>query len=147
MPVSLTFAMIKPDAFEAGKGGRIMAYIEQAGFAVRAVRLVRLTRVEAEAFYEVHRGRPFYEELVSFMISGRTLAMALEKADAVTSWRAAIGATDPADAEEGTIRRLFAESKGRNAVHGSDSDENARREIAFFFPERELALLGGIAAG
>lgn len=139
----VTFAMIKPDAFEAGKGGRIMAHIEQAGFAVRAVRLVRLTRVEAEAFYEVHRGRPFYEELVSFMSSGRAVAMALEKADAVTAWRTAIGATDPVEAAEGTIRRLFAESKGRNAVHGSDSDENARREIAFFFPERELALLGG----
>jgi nucleoside-diphosphate kinase len=143
----LTFAMIKPDAFEAGTGGRIMAHIEQAGFAVRAMRLVRLTRVEAEAFYEVHRGRPFYEELVSFMSSGRAVALALEKGDAVAAWRGEIGATDPAEASEGTIRRLFAESKGRNAVHGSDSDENARREIAFFFPERELALLGGTAAG
>jgi nucleoside-diphosphate kinase len=143
----LTFAMIKPDAFEAGKSGRILAHLEQAGFVVRAARLVRLTRVEAEAFYEVHRGRPFYEELVLFMSSGRALAMALEKVDAVAAWRSEIGATDPAEASAGTIRRLFAESKGRNAVHGSDSDENARREIAFFFPERELALLGGPSAG
>ena len=147
MTGNLTFAMIKPDAFEAGKTGRIVAHIEQAGFALRAVRLVRLTRVEAEAFYEVHRGRPFYEELVTFMSSGRALALALEKADAVRDWRTVIGATDPAEAAEGTIRRLFAESKGRNAVHGSDSDENARREIAFFFPERELALLGGGSPG
>jgi nucleoside-diphosphate kinase len=142
-----TFAMIKPDAFEAGKTGRILAQIEQSGYAIRAMRLVRLTRIEAEAFYEVHRGRPFYEELVSFMSSGRAVAMVLEKADAVVAWRATIGATDPAEAADGTIRKLFAESKGRNAVHGSDSDENAVREIAFFFPERELALLGGSLSG
>ena len=142
MAGSLTFAMIKPDAMERAKGGEILAHIERAGFAVRAARLVRLTRVEAEAFYEVHRGRPFYDELVGFMSSGRALAMVLEKADAVAEWRATIGATDPAEAAPGTIRKVFAESKGRNAVHGSDSDENAEREIAFFFPERELALLG-----
>jgi len=135
--------MIKPDAFEAGKAGKILAHVEAAGYAIRAMRVVRLTRVEAEAFYEVHRGRPFYEELVSFMSSGRAVALTLEKADAVASWRATIGATDPAEAAEGTIRKLFAESKGKNAVHGSDSDENARREVAFFFPERELALLAG----
>ena len=142
MAGNVTFAMIKPDAFEAGKAGRILAHIEQAGYTIRAMRLVRLTRVEAEAFYEVHRGRPFYEELVSFMSSGRAVAMMLEKADAVTSWRTTIGSTDPAEAADGTVRKLFAESKGRNAVHGSDSDENAAREVAFFFPERELALLG-----
>jgi nucleoside-diphosphate kinase len=106
------------------------------------MRLVRLTQVEAEAFYEVHRGRPFFGELVQFMSSAPGIAMALESPDAVAAWRKAIGATDPAEAAEGTIRKRFAESKGRNAVHGSDSDENARREIAFFFPERELALLG-----
>ena len=142
-----TFAMVKPDAFEAGKAGRILAHIEQSGYAILAMRLVRLTRVEAEAFYEVHRGRPFYEELVSFMSSGRAVALVLDKAEAVAAWRVTIGATDPAEAAEGTIRKLFAESKGRNAVHGSDSDENAVREIAFFFPERELALLGAESPG
>ena len=142
-----TFAMVKPDAFEAGKAGRILAHIEQSGYAILAMRLVRLTRVEAEAFYEVHRGRPFYEELVSFMSSGRAVALVLDKAEAVAAWRVTIGATDPAEAAEGTIRKLFAESKGRNAVHGSDSDENAVREVAFFFPERELALLGAESPG
>ena len=142
MSGNITFAMIKPDAFEAGKAGKILAHIEASGYTIRAMRLVRLTRVEAEAFYEVHRGRPFYEELVAFMSSGRAVALTLEKPDAVASWRATIGATDPAEAAAGTIRKLFAESKGRNAVHGSDSDENAAREVAFFFPERELALLG-----
>ncbi len=142
MSGNITFAMIKPDAFEAGNGGKILAHIEASGYAIRAMRLVRLTRVEAEAFYEVHRGRPFYEELVAFMSSGRAVALKLEKAAAVAAWRTTIGATDPAEAAAGTIRKLFAESKGRNAVHGSDSDENAAREVAFFFPERELALLG-----
>lgn len=142
MSGNITFAMVKPDAFEAGMAGRILAHVEQSGYAIRAMRLVRLTRVEAEAFYEVHRGRPFYEELVSFMSSGRAVAMVLEKAGAVAAWRTTIGATDPVEAADGTIRKLFAESKGRNAVHGSDSDENAAREVAFFFPERELALLG-----
>ena len=137
-----TFAMIKPDALQAGNAGQILAAIEEAGFNIRAMRLVRLSRVEAEAFYEVHRGRPFYTELVEFMSSAPAVALALEAVDAVAAWRGTIGATDPAEAAEGTIRRRFAESKGRNAVHGSDSDENAMREIAFFFPERELALLG-----
>ena len=138
----LTFAMVKPDAVSSGKGGAILAHIENQGFAIRALRMVRLSRTEAEAFYEIHRGRPFYAELVEFMSSGPVLALALEAADAVVAWRTAIGATDPTEAAAGTVRKLFAESKGRNAVHGSDSDENALREIAFFFPERELALLG-----
>ncbi|MEO5800043.1 MAG: nucleoside-diphosphate kinase [Gemmatimonadales bacterium] len=138
----MTFAMVKPDAVSTGKGGAILAHIEKQGFGIRAMRMVRLTRTEAEAFYAVHRERPFYGELVEFMSSGPVVALALEAADAVASWRTAIGATDPAEAAEGTVRKLFAESKGRNAVHGSDSDENAAREIAFFFPERELALLG-----
>ncbi|MES2305851.1 MAG: nucleoside-diphosphate kinase [Gemmatimonadota bacterium] len=138
----MTFAMLKPDAVSTGKGGAILAHIEKQGFGIRAMRMVRLTRTEAEAFYAVHRERPFYGELVEFMSSGPVVALALEGADAVAAWRVAIGATDPAEAAEGTIRKLFAESKGRNAVHGSDSDENAAREIAFFFPERELALLG-----
>lgn len=141
MAGNVTFAMIKPDAVERARGGEILAHVERAGFAIRAARLVRLTRVEAEVFYAVHRGRPFYDELVGFMSSGRALALVLEKPDAVAQWRATIGATDPSEAAPGTIRKVFAESKGRNAVHGSDSDENAEREIAFFFPERELALL------
>lgn len=142
MPGRFTFAMIKPDAVAAGNAGKILAHLEGGGFVVRALRQVRLTRPEAEAFYAVHRGRPFYAELVDFMSSGPAVAMALEAPDAVVAWRAAIGATDPAEAAPGTIRKLWAESKGKNAVHGSDSDENALREIAFFFPERELALLG-----
>jgi nucleoside-diphosphate kinase len=138
-----TLGIVKPDGVGAGNLGKIVAHIETAGFALRASRLVRLTRAQAEAFYEVHRGRPFYEELVTFMISGPCFPMALEGTDAVAAFRGLIGATDPAEAAEGTIRRLFAESKGRNAVHGSDSDENAAREIGFFFPEAERAQLAG----
>jgi nucleoside-diphosphate kinase len=142
MAGKLTFAMLKPDAVAAGNAGAILAHVEKTGFAIRAMRMLRLTRVEAEAFYAVHRERGFYGELVEFMSSGPVVALTLEAPDAVAAWRTAIGATDPAEAAEGTIRKLFAESKGKNAVHGSDSDENAAREIAFFFPERELALLG-----
>jgi len=142
MAGKLTFAMLKPDAVAAGNTGAILAHIEKSGFGIRAMRMLRLTLVEAEAFYAVHRERGFYGELVDFMSSGPVVALVLESPDAVAAWRTAIGATDPAEAAEGTIRKLFAESKGKNAVHGSDSDENAAREIAFFFPERELALLG-----
>lgn len=138
-----TLAIIKPDAVAGGKLGAILAHLEREGFAVRAARLVRLSAGEAGAFYEVHRGRPFYEELVRFMTSGPCLPLALERENAVVHYRQVIGATDPAEAAEGTIRKLYAESKGRNAVHGSDSDENADREIAFFFPEGELAGLWG----
>lgn len=138
-----TLAIIKPDAVANGKIGAIVAHLEQDGFVVRAARLARLATAEAEAFYEVHRGRPFYDELVAFMTSGPCLPMALEREDAVARYRQVIGATDPAEAAPGTIRKLHAESKGRNAVHGSDSDENARREIAFFFTEGELAGLWG----
>ncbi len=138
-----TLAIIKPDAVAGGKIGAIIAHLEKEGFVVRAARLVRLAAAEAQAFYEVHRGRPFYDELVTFMTSGPCLPMALERADAVAHYRQVIGATDPAEAAPGTIRKLHAESKGRNAVHGSDSDENALREIAFFFPEGELAGLWG----
>jgi nucleoside-diphosphate kinase len=134
-----TLAIIKPDAVASGKSGAILAHLEREGFVVRAARLTRLSRPQAGAFYEVHRGRPFYDELVSFMTSGPCFPMALERADAVARYREVIGATDPKEAAEGTIRKLYAESKGRNAVHGSDSDENAAREIAFFFTESELA--------
>ena len=143
MASNRTLAIIKPDAIASGKSGAILAHLQREGFTVRAARLTRLSAAQAGAFYEVHRGRPFYDDLVGFMTSGPCLPMALERADAVAHYRAVIGATDPAEAAEGTVRKLFAESKGRNAVHGSDSDENAAREIAFFFPEAELAGLWG----
>jgi len=143
MPGRLTLGIVKPDAVTGGKLGAILAHLERAGFAIRAARLTRLSRAQAEAFYEIHRGRPFYPELVAFMSSGPCLPMALERDDAVRVFREVIGATDPADAAPGTIRKLNAESKGRNAVHGSDSDENAVREIGFFFSEGEIAGLWG----
>ncbi len=135
----LTLGIVKPDAVASGKTGLIVAHLQRAGFTLRAARLTRLSRAEAEAFYAVHRGRPFYEELVGFMTSGPCLPMALERADAVAELRSVIGATDPAEAAPGTVRKLYAESKGRNAIHASDSDENARREVGFFFAEGELA--------
>lgn len=138
-----TLAIIKPDAVGAGKAGAIIAHLEQAGFRIRAARLVRLTNPEAEAFYEVHRQRPFYPSLVAFMTSGPCLPMVLEHADAVAHLRTVIGATEPAEAAEGTVRRLYAESKERNAIHASDSAETARREVGFFFPEAELRGLWG----
>jgi nucleoside-diphosphate kinase len=137
-----TLGIVKPDAVGNGTMGAILAHIEKAGFRIRAARLVRLSRPEAETFYAVHRDRAFYADLVTFMTSGPCLPMVLDQDEAVSGFRALIGATDPAEAAEGTIRRLFAESKGRNAVHGSDSDDNAAREIAFFFAEGERANLG-----
>jgi nucleoside-diphosphate kinase len=136
---NITLGIVKPDAVETGKTGLIIAHLQKEGFVLRAARLVRLTTAQAGAFYEVHKGRPFYDDLVAFMTSGPCLPMALERADAVAHFRMVIGATDPTDAAAGTIRKLYAESKGRNAVHGSDSDENAAREVGFFFPEGELA--------
>ena len=137
----LTLAIVKPDAVAAGHAGRILAHLEAAGFAVRAARLVRLTTAQAEAFYSVHRERPFFRSLVTFMTSGPALALALQRDAAVAALREAIGATDPAEAKPGTIRKLYAQSKERNAIHASDSAENAAREVAFFFPEAELAEL------
>ena len=142
MAGNYTLGIVKPDAVQNGKLGAILAHLEAAGYRIRAARLMRLTRTQAEAFYEVHRERGFYRDLVEFMTSGPCLPVVLEKSAAVASFRATIGATDPAEAAPGTIRKLFAESKGRNAVHGSDSDQNAAREIAFFFPESERAALG-----
>ncbi|HJR67524.1 MAG TPA: nucleoside-diphosphate kinase [Gemmatimonadaceae bacterium] len=133
-----TLAIIKPDAFGAGKAGKIIAHLEGQGFTVRAARVMRLTQAQAEEFYAVHRERPFYRSLVTFMTSGPCMPLVLEKASAVTAYRDAIGATDPAEAKPGTVRKLFAESKERNAVHGSDSDENAEREARFFFSDAEL---------
>ncbi len=143
---TLTLGIVKPDAVAGGKAGKIVAHLEAAGFVLRGARLVRLTGGQAGAFYEVHRGRPFYDELVRFMTSGPCLAMALERADAVAHLRTVIGATDPAEAADGTIRKLYAESKGRNAIHASDSRENADREVRFFFTEGELAGLWDPAA-
>lgn len=143
MAVSLTLGIVKPDGIASGKSGRILAHLQDAGFTLRATRLVRLTPAQAGAFYEVHRGRPFYADLVAFMTSGPCLPMALEREDAVATLRTVIGATDPAEAAPGTIRKLYAESKGKNAIHASDSDENAVREVGFFFPEGELAGLWG----
>ena len=143
MALERTLAIIKPDAIASGKAGLIIAHLQKEGFAVRAARLVRLSKGEAGAFYAVHEGRPFYAELVSFMMSGPCMPIALERADAVATLRTVIGATDPAEAAAGTIRKLYAESKGKNAIHASDSDENAAREIGFFFTEGELAGLWG----
>jgi len=134
----LTLAIIKPDAIASGKSGQVLAHLEAAGFAVRAARLMKLTRPQAEAFYEVHRGRPFFDSLVAFMTSGPCFPIVLERDEAVAHLRTIIGATDPAQAEPGTIRKLYAESKERNAIHASDSTENAAREVGFFFPESEL---------
>ena len=139
----LTLGIVKPDAVATGKTGKIVAHLQDAGFTLRATRLVRLTREQAGAFYEVHRERPFYADLVTFMTSGPCLPMALERADAVATLRTVIGATDPAEAAAGTVRKLYAESKGKNAIHASDSDENAAREVAVFFSEGELAGLWG----
>lgn len=143
MAAILTLGIIKPDAVAGGKTGAILAHLQQAGFTPRATRLVRLTRAEAGAFYAVHRDRPFYSELVHFMTSGPCLPIALERENAVLHLRTVIGATDPAEAAPGTVRKLFAESKGKNAIHASDSAENAAREVAFFFTEAELAQLWG----
>jgi len=132
-----TLTIIKPDAFGAGKAGRIIAHLESAGFGIVAARVLRLSRAEAEAFYAVHRERPFFGSLVEFMTSGPCMPMILTRPDAVAELRRVIGATDPAEAEEGTVRALFAESKERNAIHASDSPENARTEMSFFFAGTE----------
>lgn len=135
--MSHTLAIIKPDAVDAGKAGKILAHLEDAGFSVRQLRLTSLNRAQAEAFYAVHQGRPFFDELVEFMTSGPVIPMVLEAANAVVRLRETIGATDPAEAAPGTVRKLYAESKGRNAIHASDSDANAEKEIAFFFSTHE----------
>ena len=137
MPGTRTLTIIKPDAFGAGKAGKIIAHLEGAGFRVVAARVLHLTQAQAEAFYAVHRERPFFGSLTKFMTSGPCMPMILERADAVAALRKTIGATDPAEAEAGTVRKLFAESKERNAIHASDSDENAEREARFFFSEAD----------
>lgn len=136
-----TLAILKPDAVAAGRAGKILAHLEDAGLRVRALRMTRLGQAEAGEFYAVHRERPFYGSLVRFMTSGPAIALVLEAEGAVARLRQVIGATDPAEAEEGTVRRLWAESKERNAIHASDSLENAAAEIAFFFSRQELRAL------
>jgi len=133
-----TFAMIKPDAVKKNLVGQIITKFTEAGFKIKAMKMTRLSTESAQGFYEVHKERPFYNDLVAFMISGPVVALALEKENAVAEYRKLIGATDPAEAEEGTIRKLYADSKSENAVHGSDSDENAAIEIAHFFSRQEL---------
>ena len=138
MPGNRTLTIIKPDAFARGKGGKIVAHLEAAGFRIVAARVMHLSTAQAEEFYEVHRERPFYRSLVTFMTSGTCMPIVLERADAVAELRQVIGATDPAEAAEGTVRKLYAESKERNAIHASDSDENATRESRFFFAESDI---------
>lgn len=138
MADSYTLTIVKPDAFATNKAGKIIAHLEAQGFRLRAARVMHLTTAQAEEFYGVHRERPFFRSLVSFMTSGPCMPIVLENADAVAALRKAIGATDPKEAEQGTVRALFAESKERNAIHASDSDENAARESRFFFSEAEL---------
>lgn len=141
--MSRTLAIIKPDAVAGGRAGKIIAHIEGAGFKVLAMRMTHLTTGQARAFYEVHKERPFYDSLVSFMTSGPCIPVALEGENAVSRFRETIGATNPAEAAEGTVRKLYAESLERNAVHGSDSDENAAREIAFFFSASDVIATAG----
>ena len=140
MPGTRTLSIIKPDAFGSGKSGLIVAHLEKAGFRIVASRVTRLTQPQAEAFYAVHRERPFFASLTRFMTSGKCMPIILDRADAVASLRRTIGATDPAEAEAGTVRKLYAESKERNAIHASDSDENAERESRFFFAESDTIL-------
>lgn len=132
-----TLTIVKPDAFGSGRAGQIIAHLEAAGFVIVAARVKHLTRGEAEAFYSVHRERPFFGSLVEFMTSGPCMPLILRRQEAVSELRRVIGATDPAEADEGTVRALYAESKERNAIHASDSPENAEIEIAFFFAGTE----------
>ena len=137
MSGNITLSIIKPNAVRTGKTGPILAMINEAGFEIIAMKMVKLTREQAESFYEVHRGKPFYESLVEFMSSGPVFVMILKHEDAIEKFRRLIGATDPQKAEPGTIRKLYAISVQMNAVHGSDSDENAIRESDFFFSNIE----------
>ena len=139
MAVQRTLCIVKPDAVENQKAGAILQRIEEAGFRVLALRMMQLNRVEAERFYEVHRQRPFFAELVRFMTRSPVVVAVLECDEAVVGWRDLMGATDPAKASPGSIRKLFGSNVGENATHGSDSLENATREIGFFFADREVS--------
>ena len=133
-----TFAIIKPDAVKKRNAGKIYDQIISAGFNILGAKLIKISLLQAQGFYGVHKGKSFFKELTEFMSSGQSIVLALEKDNAVTAWRETIGATNPEEAAEGTIRLDFATSIGENAVHGSDSDENAKKEIGFFFTESEL---------
>jgi nucleoside-diphosphate kinase len=133
-----TLCIIKPDAVRKKVQGKIIQMLLDAGFSIRGMKLVKLTAEQAEKFYEIHKERPFYRDLVEYMTSGPVIPIALEKENAVADYRKLIGATDPAEAEEGTVRKMFAASKQENAVHGSDSSENGKIEVSFFFKEEEL---------
>ena len=135
---NLTFAIIKPDAVKNGNTGKIYDRIISAGFKILSAKLINMTLPQVQGFYEIHQGKPFYKELTEFMSSSQSMVLALAKDNAVSAWRETIGATNPKEADAGTIRRDFASSIGENAVHGSDSDNNARKEIGFFFSESEL---------
>ena len=133
-----TLAIIKPDAIAGRHQGKIIDRILESGFTIRAIRTVKMSKLQAEGFYEVHRGKSFFEELTTFMSSGVCMPMVLEKDNAVETFRILIGATNPAEADPGTIRKDFAASVGENAIHGSDSDENAEKEVAFFFATGDI---------
>lgn len=135
MALELTFAMIKPDAIKAGNMGKIIAKIEEHGFTIVRMQLGHMSKEVAEAFYAVHKDRPFFGELVDFIISGPVVIMALAKENAIQDWRDLMGATDPAKAAEGTIRKIFGQNIGNNAVHGSDALQTATQELSMFFPE------------
>ena len=135
---NLTLAIIKPDAVKKGTAGKIYDRIISTGFKILGAKLIKMSLAQAQGFYAIHEGKPFYDELTKFMSSSQSIVLALEKDNAVSAWRETIGATNPEEATEGTIRRDFATSTGENAVHGSDSDENAKKEIGFFFAESEL---------
>ena len=133
-----TFAMIKPDAMLNGYMGKILDHVISAGFNILGAKLIRMTKAEAEGFYAIHKDRSFFDELTTFMSSSQTMVFVLQKENAVSAWRETIGATNPEEADEGTIRKKFATSLSKNAVHGADSDENAIKEIRFFFTDSEL---------
>ena len=138
MALQSTLSIIKPDAMEAGKAGAIIARLVEEGFSIKGMKQLQLTRAQAEGFYEVHRERPFFEELTTFMSRGPIVVMALEAEGAIEKYRAVIGATDPAKADDGTIRKLYGANVGENAVHGSDAPETAKIEIGYFFPGYEV---------
>lgn len=133
-----TFSIIKPDAVKSGNAGKILAHLEAAGFRVAALKMVKLSKSQAEGFYAVHRERPFFNSLVTFMTEGPVIVMALEREDAVKKLRETMGATNPANADAGTIRKLYAESIERNSIHGSDAPETAAEELKYFFTTQEL---------
>lgn len=138
MPIEQTFAILKPDAVAAGHTGQILSVIEHAGFRIRGMKMTRLSRQQAEGFYEVHKERPFFPGLIAFMTEGPVVVLVLEREDAIKRWREVMGATNPEKAEAGSIRKKFAKNIERNAVHGSDAPETAAIEIPFFFSVAEL---------